>query len=112
MPFNSSLKLAGNIATIALEGELDAAAAPAFRADVEAAANRGARRLVLMLEGLAYMSSAGLRALVFAKQKMGAGVDVYVIGAQPAVEDVLTLSGFHNSVISLPAYDPNIVEAA
>jgi anti-anti-sigma factor len=112
MAFTSSLKLTSSLAIITLEGELDAAAAPAFRADVEAAEDRGTRRLVLMLGDLTYMSSAGLRALVFAKQKMGPNVDIYVIGAQPAVEEVLTLSGFHDSVILLPTYDPAIVEAA
>ena len=51
------------------------------------------------------MASAGLRTLIFAKQKMGAAVDIYVIGAQESITETLELTGFQNSVISLPTYE-------
>jgi anti-anti-sigma factor len=105
MAFTSTLQMENGIATITLVGELDAAAAPVFRADVERAASLNARRLVLMMQALDYMASAGLRALVFAKQKMGAQVDIYVIGANESVSETLELTGFASSVISMPDYD-------
>ena len=112
MPFTSSLEISKGIATIVLSGELDAASAPVFRTDVEKAVAANVRRLVLMMQDLSYMASAGLRALVFAKQKMGAAADVYLIGTQPAVSETLELTGFDKSVISLAVYDPAIVEAS
>jgi anti-anti-sigma factor len=111
MPFTSSLDIAKGVAMITLTGELDAAAAPAFRADVEKAVAANVMRLVLMMQELSYMASAGLRALVFAKQKMGAAADVYVIGMQPAVKETLELTGFDRSVILSDTYDPSTVEA-
>ncbi len=111
MAFNSSLEIEKGIAKITLTGELDAAAAPAFRDEIEKAAARNVKKLVLMLSELDYMASAGLRALVFAKQKMGADADIYVIGAQESVTETLELTGFSSSVIAMESYNAAVIEA-
>ncbi len=111
MAFNSLLQVGQGMAKITLTGELDAAAAPTFRADIERAAVQGAKRLVLVMSDLSYMASAGLRALVFAKQKMGAQSDIYVVGVQPSVQETLELTGFANSVIAMDRYDAAVIEA-
>src|SRR5512135_2935202 len=98
MAFSTRYERDGTAAKIALIGELDAAAAPQFRQDIEAAAAEGGvQQLVLLVEELDYIASAGLRVLIFARQKMGAGVDIYVIGAQEQVLDTLEKTGFSNS---------------
>lgn len=111
MAFNTTLDIANGIARITLSGELDAAAAPEFRSQVEAAAQAQARRLVLLMQDLSYMASAGLRTLAFAKQKMGADVDIYMIGAQDGILETLRMTGFHNSVILMDSYDAAQEEA-
>ncbi len=111
MAFNANLDMVNSIAKITLTGELDASVAPQFREKIEEAANQKARKLVLLLEGLEYMSSAGLRTLVFAKQKMGSSVSIYVVGAQPAVVEPIRQTGFHHSVIMLDSYDASQIEA-
>lgn len=112
MAFTSSLEIADHTAKITLSGELDAGAAPAFRTDIEQAAAAGATRLVLLMQDLSYMASAGLRALVFAKQKMGAHVDIYVVGAQDSVIETLELTGFIDSVIVQDVFNPALIESA
>lgn len=106
MSFSVKSRVDRDTAILTLMGELDAAAAPSFRDKIEElAGSDDITRLVLMLDELAYMASAGLRALVFAKQKLGAGVDLYLVGAQDTVVETIELTGFHHSVIMLDTYD-------
>ena len=104
MAFDSTLNVTPNEAIITLVGELDASAAPSFRSAIEKAAESQPARLVLMMQDLDYMASAGLRALVFAKQKMGSSVQVYVIGAQEGVAETIEMTGFQHSVTMQPEY--------
>ncbi len=95
----SSKMLDDGTAEISLFGELDASVANEFKAAVEKAAAEKPKKLVLNMKELEFMSSAGLRVLVFAKQKMGADVDIYVISAQDPVKDTIEMTGFQHSVI-------------
>lgn len=100
-----------DIVVITLTGELDASVAQQLRDAVDQAAHNHARRLVLDMTNLDYMASAGLRALVFAKQKMSA-VDIYIVGAHDAVMETIEMTGFHHSVFLLDSYDAAVIEAA
>ncbi|MBW4689719.1 anti-sigma factor antagonist [Nostoc sp. B(2019)] len=108
MAFNATLETNNNIATIKLSGELDGLTASVFKTEVDKAASQKVKCLVLLMQDLEYMSSAGLRVLIFAKQKMGANVDIYVVGAQETVISTLQKTGFDQSVILLD--DDNISE--
>lgn len=111
MAFTIKLEMTDQgIAKITLSGELDVSVAPAFKAEIENAAARQAKRLVLLVPELNYMSSAGLRTLVFARQKMGAHVDIYIVGAQESVLETIQMTGFHHSVILLDTYDAAEIE--
>jgi anti-anti-sigma factor len=93
------------VTTITLAGELDAKSAPEFREEIERSVSAATKRLVLMMKDLDYIASAGLRVLIFARQKMGPGVDIYVVGAQEQVQDTLDKTGFSRSVFSVESYD-------
>jgi anti-anti-sigma factor len=111
MAFSINLEMTEQgIAKITLAGELDASVASTFKAEIENAAARQAERLVLLVAELSYMASAGLRALVFARQKMGAKVDIYIVGAQESVLETIQMTGFHHSVTLLDAYDATEIE--
>lgn len=110
MAFKSVFEIVNGVAKITLSGELDAAAAPAFRTDVEKAAVAKVKAVALLMKDLEYMASAGLRALVFAKQKMGSHVEIYMISLQENVMETITMTGFQNSVTFLDAYDSETIE--
>ena len=86
------------IAKITLSGELDASTAPDFRDQVEKATATSIKRLILDMSNLEYMASAGLRILIYAKQKIGMDTDFYVVSPQEPVLHTLTMTGFDQSV--------------
>jgi anti-anti-sigma factor len=110
MAFHATLTMDSGIAKITMAGELDASMAPIFQREVEQAEAQKAKRLVLLMSELEYIASAGLRALVFAKQKMGPSVDIYVVGAQEQVMDTIQMTGFDRSIIALETYDKKVIE--
>ncbi len=99
MTFDAKLEVADGVATIHLVGELDARSAPRFNDLIIEAAGHELTQLVLIADKLIYMSSAGLRCLVFAHQKMPRTVQVMLVGAQPDVAEVVRLTGFDRSII-------------
>jgi anti-anti-sigma factor len=104
MAFDAQLAMTGDVARITLSGSLDALSAPRFKEVVEAAAASTPARLVLFMDQLEFLASAGLRVLIFAKQKMGTHVDIYVVGSQGPVLGTLEMSGFHHSVYLRDSY--------
>ncbi len=98
MAFQSELRSEGDSVFIVLVGELDASVAPEFRTQIEAAASQNPSKVVLDMRELSYMASAGLRMLVFARQKMGGDIDIFVVGAQESVRETIEMTGFHHSV--------------
>lgn len=106
MGFDISVTQGSDEAIIKLSGELDAAVAPKLKETVEKVAEASPRRLVFVVSELDFMASAGLRVLIFAKQKMGSGVSLYVIGSKGPVLNTLTMSGFVRSVILQDTYKP------
>jgi anti-anti-sigma factor len=111
MAFSATSETTNGIAKITLTGELDASAAPEFKAAIEKVAAENPRRVVLLAGGLEYMASAGLRVLIFAKQKLGNQVEIFVVGAPRPVVETLEVAGFHYSVTLLDAYDPARIDA-
>jgi anti-anti-sigma factor len=98
MPFVATSSRNGGTALIRLEGELDALTAPDFQVEVDRAAEGEVDRLVLDMTSLTYLSSAGLRALVFARQKMADDVKIVLVSVSEEVEQTIRLVGFHRSV--------------
>jgi len=98
MSFSANLQIENDKATIELTGELDASVAGEFKTKVEEVANGEIKTLVLDMANLEYMASAGLRVLVFAKQKMGANVEVNVVKPQEMVLDTIKKAGLQHSL--------------
>ncbi|MTJ46751.1 anti-sigma factor antagonist [Dolichospermum sp. UHCC 0259] len=106
MALDVTLETIDDIAKITLAGELDASTANLFKAKVEEAADQNPKRLVLMMQDLEFMASAGLRVLIFAKQQKLPGVDIYVVGAQKdTVLDTIKKTGFDQSVYLVDKYE-------
>jgi len=73
------------------------AAAPALRETVDKVLSGKPAQLVLQVERLSFMASAGLRILIFAKQKQP-NLKIYLVKPQPAIVDTLRKTGFYDGV--------------
>jgi anti-anti-sigma factor len=98
MNFHASVVDDGDTATITMTGDLDASTVQIFKDCVELIDPTTLRRLVLDMSGLKYISSAGLRQLVFARQKMDDAVRMVLVGANDYVTQTIRLVGFDHSV--------------
>ena len=91
----------GEISKVKLHGHIDASIAPDLMNELKPMIDRKAevKQLVFYADELEYIASAGLRAVVFAKQKLGANVKVYLVGASEEVIDVFKMTGFDKFLI-------------
>jgi anti-anti-sigma factor len=98
MTFTASLSVADHYATIEISGELDSASAPRLHQIIEQALQPDVTRLELHAMSLTYMSSAGLRALLFARQKLGEDGMVVLVGAPEPVTRTIRQAGLAGSI--------------
>jgi anti-anti-sigma factor len=81
--------------SFSVSGRIDASNASKVEGDLLAAIETSGPSLIINLSALTYMSSAGLRVmLVAAKRAKAAGGKAVIQDAQPAVAEVLRMSGF------------------
>jgi anti-anti-sigma factor len=97
MPLDIKSSLEGTTARLQLTGELDGASAPAVRNEVEQLLKTKLDRLVLQVEQLNFMASAGLRIIIFAKQRQPQ-LKIYVVRPQEAIIETLRKTGFYDAV--------------
>jgi|AntAceMinimDraft_5_1070358.scaffolds.fasta_scaffold333312_1 anti-anti-sigma factor len=94
----------GKVATIKLTGELDSLSARLFQKEIEKVAVDSPKDLVLDMEDLSFMASAGLRVLIFSKQKIGPTLNIYLVKPQESIVDTLDKTGLMHSVTVVDKY--------
>lgn len=72
-----------------LQGELDSRAVPHFRTLIESTAERGSKKLVIEAQDLSSLTTAGARAFSFARQKLPVDTQIFVVGANDNIIQVL-----------------------
>jgi len=100
-----------NVAVFSIIGQLDAVSSPDLEGRLGRWFEESGTRLVLDLNGLDYISSAGLRVILSAAKKMKTRNGKFCLSRlQPRVKEVFQVSGF-SAIIS--AFDtlPAAVEA-
>lgn len=85
----------GESTLITLGGRLDVTSAPQFQDACVGLADSGVTDVVVDMSALEYISSAGLRSVLFSAKKLrGKGGDLRFCGLTGMVEDVFRVSGF------------------
>lgn len=83
----------GDALTLAPEGLLDTANAPAFDTEMEAATN-ATTNLTVDFAKVEYISSSGLRVLLKAQKKLNTVGTMRLINVNDSVKEVFKLTGF------------------
>ena len=90
---NIEQKRNGSALTIAPEGYLDTTTAPELKAVLETAL-AGVKELTFDFEKLEYISSSGLRLLLYADRVMSKHGDMKVIHANNIIQEIFEVTGF------------------
>lgn len=83
----------GGTLTYYLEGDLDRVTASDFESDIFACL-ADVKELIVDLEKLEYISSAGLRSFVKLQKQMDKQGEMRLVGVQKGVYDIFALGGF------------------
>jgi anti-anti-sigma factor len=88
----------GDCVKVELCGRLDATNSEGLQNELKQFAGRNIAKLVFLAKELEYISSAGLRVIIFAKQKIGVDAHLYLIAPQEAIVNVVKMSGLDNFI--------------
>ncbi|MFH0754013.1 MAG: anti-sigma factor antagonist [Candidatus Omnitrophota bacterium] len=85
-----------DVVKVKMCGRLDATNAEGLQNELKLFAGKNIAQLVFLAKDLEYISSAGLRVIIFAKQKIGVDAHIFLVGASEAILNVIKMSGLDN----------------
>ncbi len=101
---------AGEIKVVRIEGQLDTQTSPHAHAQLTQLIDQGATKLVVNLEKLDYISSAGLWVLLaVAKQLKGNSGELRICGLNEVVQEVFDISGF-TTILAVTKTEPEALD--
>ena len=83
-----------DVTLVAVAGSLDSNTSPEAQAALDGILSSGARKLVVDLRGLDYISSAGLRVLLGTAKRLKGKGELRLFGLNETVREVFDISGF------------------
>lgn len=96
--FSVKKEMVENVAILTLAGDLDSSTAPQLHEEVQKVILQNPTELVMNVEKLDFMASAGLRVIIFAKQKLGPSVRLILVKPQDQMVETLKSTGLLFSV--------------
>ena len=92
-------------ATLMLAGDIDTKTAPDLLSQLTSLELHSLKQLRLNLLDVGFVSSAGLRAIIFAKQKMPHESRLYLVGASDQIVETITKTGLSQAVVIVSSED-------
>lgn len=93
-----------HVAKISLSGALDSSTAQLLNDEILKIIPQSPTDLVMDMEHLNFMSSAGLRIIIFAKQKLGSAARLILVKPQEQLTETLKMTGLIYSVTIVENY--------
>ena len=86
---------------VVLKGRLDATVAPQLHEEMAKMQGGDIKKVTFNVKDLEYIASAGLRVIIFAKQKLGADTEIFMKDVNEDVKQVIEMTGCDNFVTIL-----------
>ncbi|MCR4656000.1 MAG: STAS domain-containing protein [Lachnospiraceae bacterium] len=83
---------------VVLKGRLDATVAPQLHQEMAKMQGSDIKKVTFDVSELEYIASAGLRVIIFTKQKLGADTQIFMKGVNEDVMQVIEMTGCDNFV--------------
>ena len=83
---------------VKLKGRLDATVAPQLHSKMSEFQGKSIKKVTFDAGELEYIASAGLRVIIFAKQKLGADTEIFMKDVSEDVQSVIEMTGCDNFV--------------
>lgn len=99
-PITTSVSHDGDVAVLAVSGEIDLATIPAFEAAIADALTHRPKALIVDLSAVDFLASAGLQALVATHEKISGSAKFAVVADGPATSRPIQLTGL-DQILSL-----------
>jgi anti-anti-sigma factor len=104
MSFSVKTDILENAVILTIEGDLDSSTAPQFQEEIQKIILYKPKELVMDVEKLDFMASAGLRVIIFAKQKLGHAVKLIFVKPQEQLLETLKMTGLLYSLTIVDQY--------
>lgn len=98
MNFEYKIEQNEDIVNVMLKGHLDANNAGTFLEDMKKLIGKKINKIIFEVSELEYIASAGLRVIIFTKQKIGYNAEVILKSPQETVISVIEMSGLNNFI--------------
>ncbi len=99
-PITTSVSYHDGTAVVAVSGEIDLAAIPAFQAAIADALSKRPTALIIDLSAVDFLASAGLQALVATREDVSGAAGFAVVADGPATSRPIELTGL-DQILSL-----------
>lgn len=83
---------------VTLKGRLDATVAPKLHEEMAKLQGSEVKKVTFHVKELAYIASAGLRVIIFSKQKLGRDTQIFMEDVNDDVRQVIEMTGCDNFV--------------
>ena len=83
---------------VVLKGRLDATVAPQLHSEMAKMEGTDIKKVTFDVKDLEYIASAGLRVIIFTKQKLGVDTQIFMKDVNESVMQVLEMTGCNNFV--------------
>ena len=83
---------------VVLKGRLDATVAPQLHEEMAKMQGADIKKVTFDVKELEYIASAGLRVIIFTKQKLGADTQIFMKDVNDDVKQVIEMTGCDNFV--------------